>query len=632
MTLEEKEKYFKDNFNDRKETEIIEATPYEICEDKNFTLAAEQRGIEKTANSMTRTLNEWLIDRISVGIPYVEEKDYNYFDLKENTKCGRDLMLFPTEVWSRESNSVQKREFYSNINSITQDIDLKSVSDGQQRITSLKLAFTGRYDDKICVFNPLHHRSDKDVDIYRISNPYSPEKDFVGFSWITNKEYNNNSNRYISCQDFKNWKDNKEMIDKWISNNLSDLDEQDKLRAEYNLNRLYESFFEKKLVKYEWDTTLEHNNSSDKFIMKNNLGKKLNGSDLIFSKLTKFNQKLVAERFENLKRVSQSKGFRSDNMNSLIVYSFLAYCNFRINNLSPESISDDICKKIADKDYYEFEDYFIKSIDVLKKMRLDKKTPHLEFVVSLLVFYFTKSKRKSLSNDEKKDFLKLILNLHYKGALSRGHIFTTRNHIYDIFSSMISEIGEIRYSYVVEKYDFEGISLKLEEKDLVNLIDNNKMIGYGSKAVSDGFQILSKIVYPDIDGLTIPIGESADHSMCKKEVLERSKHTPYDSISRMPYRDMVNSFTNLIPLDKSGNSSKGTDSIWRYLRYKKNMSIESIHNYFKDMFIPIYENETFYEPTLENMSRFYKDRKSLLIEKIRSEMILPQKKLEEKVG
>lgn len=466
-----------------------------------------------------------------------------------------------------------------------------SVLDGQQRLTSLFIAFHGSI--ALCGYKKKRSKAENYIKREMYLNLNKPansdvededlkyEFKFLSDDEIKNEREEHSDKNWYKIKNIFDFEDNKQLVRYIIENGLNEV-------AQDNLSRLFE------IAKYKGESAvinyfeIDENTSFDNilniFVRVNDGGKKLSKSDLLFSTVVS-NWEKGREEIEELINTINNRGqrfdFNSDFVMRNCLYIISPSSDLKIENLGKENI-----KKI-NENWQMIKNSILKSIDLLVEFGFCFENLISRNVVMPIVYYIYKN--GLLDNISKNEIRKYLIIAQIKqlfGAAGNTALSKTKKAIDE---HKISKEG-FKLNYFKELKFVADRDFVIRDEDLEKMLDYDKGSAYS-------FMVLS-LLYPELKLGQIEWHQDHMHPYTKFKTENLKKY----NLSNEQIEDwqiLRNKIPNLQLLEGKENESKNKKDLEEWLlthnvKYLPNVSYK-----------------------LENFEEFFKERKKLLKNKLK---------------
>ena len=547
-------------------------------------------------------------------LPSIQRKfvwnDYDVEKLLDSIMLGYPIGTFLFWEIKRKSAREQKYTLYKFINDYStldnKNINEKapdnlpgeseyiySVLDGQQRLTSLYIAFHGSIS--LCGYKKKRSKVENYIkremylNLNKSSNSELEDEDLkYEFRFLSEKEIEDEKiehpeKNWYKIKNIFDFEDNKKLVRYIIENDLSDV-------AQDNLTRLYDiakANGENSVINYfkiGEDTNFD--NILNIFVRVNDGGKKLSKSDLLFSTVVS-NWEKGREEIEDLINTINKRGqrfdFNSDFVMRSCLYLVCASSDLKIENLSKDNIGNIKIK------WKEIKESIIKTIDLLVDFGFCSENLISRNAVMPLIYYnYNKGLLNESSKFEMKKYLIIAQIKQLFGAAGNTALSRTKKAIDE---HKISKDGfSLNYfkniKFVADK-DFV-----IRDEDLEKMLDFNKGTAYA-------FMTLT-LLYPELKLGQIDWHQDHMHPDTKFKT-NNLKQIGLNDEQIEDWQIKRNKLPNLQLLEGKENESKNKKDLDEWLK----------------------TNEAKYLPAnisykLENFEQFYEKRKELLKNKLKN--------------
>lgn len=470
-----------------------------------------------------------------------------------------------------------------------------SVLDGQQRLTSLFIAFHGSI--ALCGYKKKRSKAENYIKREMFLNLNKPANSDVEdedlkyeFKFLSDEEIKKDKEEHPE----KNWykiknifdfEDNKQLVRYIIENGLNDI-------AQDNLSRLFEiakAKGENAVINYfEIDENTSFDNILNIFVRVNDGGKKLSKSDLLFSTVVS-NWEKGREEIEELINTINSRGQRFDFNNDFIMRSCL-YLISTSSDLKIENLGRENIKKI-NVNWAQIKSSIIKTVDLLVEFGFCSENLISRNAVMPIVYY--------VYNDG-------LLDENSKYEIRKYLIIAQIKQLFGVAgNTALSKIKKALDEHEISK---QGFNIKyfndlkfVSNRDfIVRDEDLEKMLDY-DKGSAYAFMVLS-LLYPELKLDQIDWHQDHIHpsSKFKTENLKKLNITT-DKI--VDWQVLKNKIPNLQLLAGKENERKNNIDLDVWLK----------------------TNDVKYLPNvsykLENFDEFFNKRKTILKQKLKEILI-----------
>ena len=466
-----------------------------------------------------------------------------------------------------------------------------SVLDGQQRLTSLFIAFHGSI--ALCGYKKKRSKAENYIKREMYLNLNKPansdvededlkyEFKFLSDDEIKNEQEEHSDKNWYKIKNIFDFEDNKQLVRYIIENNLNEV-------AQDNLSRLFEiakSKGESAVINYfEIDENTSFDNILNIFVRVNDGGKKLSKSDLLFSTVVS-NWEKGREEIEDLINTINTRGqrfdFNSDFVMRNCLYIISPSSDLKIENLGKENI-----KKI-NENWQMIKNSILKSIDLLVEFGFCSENLISRNVVMPIVYYiYNNGLLDNISKNEIRKYLIIAQIKQLFGAAGNAALSKTKKAIDE---HKISKEG-FKLNYFKELKFVADRDFVIRDEDLEKMLDYDKGSAYS-------FMVLS-LLYPELKLGQIEWHQDHMHPYTKFKTENLKKY----NLSNEQIEDwqiLRNKIPNLQLLEGKENESKNKKDLEEWLlthtvKYLPNVSYK-----------------------LENFEEFFKERKKLLKNKLK---------------
>lgn len=466
-----------------------------------------------------------------------------------------------------------------------------SVLDGQQRLTSLFIAFHGSI--ALCGYKKKRSKAENYIKREMYLNLNKPansdvededlkyEFKFLSDDEIKNEQEEHSDKNWYKIKNIFDFEDNKQLVRYIIENSLNEV-------AQDNLSRLFEiakSKGESAVINYfEIDENTSFDNILNIFVRVNDGGKKLSKSDLLFSTVVS-NWEKGREEIEELINTINTRGqrfdFNSDFVMRNCLYIISPSSDLKIENLGKENI-----KKI-NENWQMIKNSILKSIDLLVEFGFCSENLISRNVVMPIVYYiYNNGLLDNISKNEIRKYLIIAQIKQLFGAAGNTALSKTKKAIDE---HKISKEG-FKLNYFKELKFVADRDFVIRDEDLEKMLDYDKGSAYS-------FMVLS-LLYPELKLGQIEWHQDHMHPYTKFKTENLKKY----NLSNEQIEDwqiLRNKIPNLQLLEGKENESKNKKDLEEWLlthnvKYLPNVSYK-----------------------LENFEEFFKERKKLLKNKLK---------------
>lgn len=469
-----------------------------------------------------------------------------------------------------------------------------SVLDGQQRLTSLFIAFHGSI--ALCGYKKKRSKAENYIkremylNLNKSANSDVEDEDLkYEFKFLSDEEVKQEQNEHPE----KNWykiknifdfDDNKQLVRYIIEKGLNEV-------AQDNLSRLFEiakSKGENAIINYfEIDEGTSFDNILNIFVRINDGGKKLSKSDLLFSTVVS-NWEKGREEIEELINTINNRGQKFD-FNSDFIMRNCLYIISTSSDLKIENLGKDNINKINEK-WQKIRNSILKAVDLLVEFGFCSENLISRNVVMPVVYYIYNY--GLLNENSKNEIRKYLIIAQIKqlfGASGNAALSKTKKAIDE---HKISKEG-FKLDYFKELKFVSDRDFIIRDEDLEKMLDYDKGSAYA-------FMVLS-LLYPGLKLGQIDWHQDHMHPYTKFKTENLKKYNLSDEKIE-EWQILRNKIPNLQLLQGKENESKNQQDLLEWLKTHK----EQVK------YLP--ENISF---ELNNFDEFFSRRKELLKDKLK---------------
>lgn len=433
-----------------------------------------------------------------------------------------------------------------------------SVLDGQQRLTSLYIAFHGSI--ATCGYKKKRSKAENYIkremylNLNKSGNSDLEDEDlkyefkFMSEQEVVQDKQNNPQKNWYKIKDVFNFDSQQDMIKYVIKNELSEI-------AQVNISRLYEiakAKGESSVINYfeiEEDTPFD--SILNIFIRVNDGGKKLSKSDLLFSTVVN-NWEKGREEIELLINAINQKGqkfnFNNDFIMRCCLYLTCASSDLKIENLGRENIN------LIKQNWGKIKESIVKAIDLLVEFGFCSENLVSKNAVMPIIYYIYIG--GLISQSAKCEIKKYLIIAQLKqlfGAAGNSALLKTKKAIDDHKGS--KDGFDLSY--------FTGVTFSANRDFVIRDEDFEKMLDY-EKGTPYAFMVLS-LLYPELKLNQVEWHQDHMHpdTKFKKSNLE-SLGLNDDEIT--DWQEKRNKIPNLQLLEGRENESKNKTDLEDWLK------------------------------------------------------------------
>lgn len=462
-----------------------------------------------------------------------------------------------------------------------------SVLDGQQRLTSMYIAFHGSI--ALCGYKKNKSKAENYIkrqmyiNLNKSSNSEVEDEDLrYEFKFLSEEEVEDDKvkrpeKKWYRIKDIFNFEDNKQLVKYIIESGLSDT-------AQDNITRLFEvvkSKGENSVINYfEINENTPFDSILNIFVRVNDGGKKLSKSDLLFSTVVS-NWEKGREEIENLINVINQRGQKFD-FNSDFVMRSCLYLECISSDLKIENLRKDNIQIIKDN-WKNIKESIIKTIDILVGFGFCSENLISRNAVMPLIYYIYKGGLlDEVSKNEMKKYLIIAQLKQLFGAAGNAALSKTRKAIDE---HKISKEG-FKLDYFKDLKFISDRDFIIRDEDLEKMLDYDKGTAYA-------FMVLS-LLYPELKLDQIEWHQDHMHPDIKFKTSNLKKFSISDTQIE-DWQQKKNKIPNLQLLEGKENESKNKQDLEEWLK---------THT---AKYLP--ENISY---KLDNFTEFFEKRKELL--------------------
>ncbi len=462
-----------------------------------------------------------------------------------------------------------------------------SVLDGQQRLTSMYIAFHGSI--ALCGYKKKKSKAENYIkrqmylNLNKSSNSEVEDEDlkyefkFLSEQEVESEKVNHPDKNWYRIKDIFSFDDNKQLVKYIIGNGLNDI-------AQDNLTRLFEvakAKGENSIINYfEINENTPFDSILNIFVRVNDGGKKLSKSDLLFSTVVS-NWEKGREEIEDLINVINQRGqkfdFNSDFIMRSCLYLVCTSSDLKIENLGKANI------QLINSNWKSIKDSIIKTIDLLVSFGFCSENLISRNVVMPLIYYIYKG--GLLDESSKYEMRKYLIIAQLKqlfGAAGNSALSKTRKALDE---HKISKDG-FKLDYFKDLKFVSDRDFSIKDEDLEKMLDYDKGTAYA-------FMVLS-LLYPELKLSQIEWHQDHMHPDTKFKTTNL-KNLGISDEKIEEWQLKRNKIPNLQLLEGKENESKNKQDLEEWL---------STHT---AKYLP--ENISY---KLDNFDQFFEKRKELL--------------------
>lgn len=462
-----------------------------------------------------------------------------------------------------------------------------SVLDGQQRLTSMYIAFHGSI--ALCGYKKKKSKAENYIkrqmylNLNKSSNSEVEDEDlkyefkFLSEQEVESEKVNHPDKNWYRIKDIFSFDDNKQLVKYIIGNGLNDI-------AQDNLTRLFEvakAKGENSIINYfEINENTPFDSILNIFVRINDGGKKLSKSDLLFSTVVS-NWEKGREEIEDLINVINQRGqkfdFNSDFIMRSCLYLVCTSSDLKIENLGKANI------QLINSNWKSIKDSIIKTIDLLVSFGFCSENLISRNVVMPLIYYIYKG--GLLDESSKYEMRKYLIIAQLKqlfGAAGNSALSKTRKALDE---HKISKDG-FKLDYFKDLKFVSDRDFSIKDEDLEKMLDYDKGTAYA-------FMVLS-LLYPELKLSQIEWHQDHMHPDTKFKTTNL-KNLGISDEKIEEWQLKRNKIPNLQLLEGKENESKNKQDLEEWL---------STHT---AKYLP--ENISY---KLDNFDQFFEKRKELL--------------------
>lgn len=462
-----------------------------------------------------------------------------------------------------------------------------SVLDGQQRLTSMYIAFHGSI--ALCGYKKKKSKAENYIkrqmylNLNKSSNSEVEDEDlkyefkFLSEQEVESEKVNHPDKNWYRIKDIFSFDDNKQLVKYIIGNGLNDI-------AQDNLTRLFEvakAKGENSIINYfEINENTPFDSILNIFVRVNDGGKKLSKSDLLFSTVVS-NWEKGREEIEDLINVINQRGqkfdFNSDFIMRSCLYLVCTSSDLKIENLGKANI------QLINSNWKRIKDSIIKTIDLLVGFGFCSENLISRNVVMPLIYYIYKG--GLLDESSKYEMRKYLIIAQLKqlfGAAGNSALSKTRKALDE---HKISKDG-FKLDYFKDLKFVSDRDFSIKDEDLEKMLDYDKGTAYA-------FMVLS-LLYPELKLSQIEWHQDHMHPDTKFKTTNL-KNLGISDEKIEEWQLKRNKIPNLQLLEGKENESKNKQDLEEWL---------STHT---AKYLP--ENISY---KLDNFDQFFEKRKELL--------------------
>ena len=462
-----------------------------------------------------------------------------------------------------------------------------SVLDGQQRLTSMYIAFHGSI--ALCGYKKKKSKAENYIkrqmylNLNKSSNSEVEDEDlkyefkFLSEQEVESEKVNHPDKNWYRIKDIFSFDDNKQLVKYIIGNGLNDI-------AQDNLTRLFDvakAKGENSIINYfEINENTPFDSILNIFVRVNDGGKKLSKSDLLFSTVVS-NWEKGREEIEDLINVINQRGqkfdFNSDFIMRSCLYLVCTSSDLKIENLGKANI------QLINSNWKSIKDSIIKTIDLLVSFGFCSENLISRNVVMPLIYYIYKG--GLLDESSKYEMRKYLIIAQLKqlfGAAGNSALSKTRKALDE---HKISKDG-FKLDYFKDLKFVSDRDFSIKDEDLEKMLDYDKGTAYA-------FMVLS-LLYPELKLSQIEWHQDHMHPDTKFKTTNL-KNLGISDEKIEEWQLKRNKIPNLQLLEGKENESKNKQDLEEWL---------STHT---AKYLP--ENISY---KLDNFDQFFEKRKELL--------------------
>jgi uncharacterized protein with ParB-like and HNH nuclease domain len=462
-----------------------------------------------------------------------------------------------------------------------------SVLDGQQRLTSMYIAFHGSI--ALCGYKKKKSKAENYIkrqmylNLNKSSSSEVEDEDlkyefkFLSEQEVESEKVNHPDKNWYRIKDIFSFDDNKQLVKYIIGNGLNDI-------AQDNLTRLFEvakAKGENSIINYfEINENTPFDSILNIFVRVNDGGKKLSKSDLLFSTVVS-NWEKGREEIEDLINVINQRGqkfdFNSDFIMRSCLYLVCTSSDLKIENLGKANI------QLINSNWKSIKDSIIKTIDLLVSFGFCSENLISRNVVMPLIYYIYKG--GLLDESSKYEMRKYLIIAQLKqlfGAAGNSALSKTRKALDE---HKISKDG-FKLDYFKDLKFVSDRDFSIKDEDLEKMLDYDKGTAYA-------FMVLS-LLYPELKLSQIEWHQDHMHPDTKFKTTNL-KNLGISDEKIEEWQLKRNKIPNLQLLEGKENESKNKQDLEEWL---------STHT---AKYLP--ENISY---KLDNFDQFFEKRKELL--------------------
>lgn len=462
-----------------------------------------------------------------------------------------------------------------------------SVLDGQQRLTSMYIAFHGSI--ALCGYKKKKSKAENYIkrqmylNLNKSSSSEVEDEDlkyefkFLSEQEVESEKVNHPDKNWYRIKDIFSFDDNKQLVKYIIGNGLNDI-------AQDNLTRLFEvakAKGENSIINYfEINENTPFDSILNIFVRVNDGGKKLSKSDLLFSTVVS-NWEKGREEIEDLINVINQRGqkfdFNSDFIMRSCLYLVCTSSDLKIENLGKANI------QLINSNWKSIKDSIIKTIDLLVGFGFCSENLISRNVVMPLIYYIYKG--GLLDESSKYEMRKYLIIAQLKqlfGAAGNSALSKTRKALDE--HKILKDGFKLDYFKDLKFVSDRDFSIK--DEDLEKMLDYDKGTAYA-------FMVLS-LLYPELKLSQIEWHQDHMHPDTKFKTTNL-KNLGISDEKIEEWQLKRNKIPNLQLLEGKENESKNKQDLEEWL---------STHT---AKYLP--ENISY---KLDNFDQFFEKRKELL--------------------
>ena len=535
----------------------------------------------------------------------------------------RDYPISTFLFWKVEKNKINDFQFYEILKhyherdakrnkkiDLGNDEDITAILDGQQRLTSLHLALTGSYAEKLPYKRKRSSNAYPKKSLYlNLSGKSKGIEMEYDFKFLTKEDSEKDlDTHWFKCSEIIEFNQLPDCMQYLMTNKLTDSSKYDETQRNFALNTLIK-FFETIHSKGTLSYFLEDGEDLDKvlqiFIRINSGGTKLTYSDLLLSIATaKWEEKdareVIHEFVDEINKIGKGFDFSQDLvLKSCLVLADFSDIRFKVDNFTKENML------IIENNWENSSSAVRKAIELVSKLGYSKDNFAASNAIIPIAYFIYKNKfddailHSSSRELDRKSIKEWLARVFLKGAFGG-----TPDAIYPVMRNLVNKyLGKFPLNETIEHYKGKTKTISFSEDDIENILD----LEYGKAKTYCALSLL-------YSALNFSFEYHQDH-LHPKSFFSRKKLISLgieDSKIQQEFINRFNKLANLQLLQANQNIEK-KDKHFKVWLQEIYTSQQDINSYLLQNHIGIETSLRF-----DDFINFYETRRTILKERLMS--------------